>query len=187
MKIMTILTREDCIPKIPYRAMTKEESEKVWEYARTLDSKDQDKFWEQTIPEAREILRQIGGAGFVLGGELSWGNDIDGYGVHSHIYSKTYDNKSGRVETSCDRDKVIGSVDLWESGGFTSNPVQVWYENPAFLEEAIGLRYFFLRNNIPFSDSVNLSSLNREISRLEKEAADKKKVFDRLSQIELKK
>jgi hypothetical protein len=169
-------------PRIPYRKLTKEERDKFWDYAREL--KDTDRFWQQTIPEARRILREIQKGGFVIGGELAWGYPTDSYGSHNHIYQKDYVGR--RIKEDCDYKNVIGSVDLWESGGFVSNPVCLWYENLEVIESVLELRDYLIKNNISFCDSVSIPDLKKEVSDLDKKRRGKLEILSRLEHVQLR-
>lgn len=172
-------------PEIPYRKHTDEEREEFWRYVREFGPKFEGGFWQQTEEQAREVLKTIAEEGFIVGGELGWGNSIDGSGVHSHIYSKNYTGKD--VGRSCDYDSVVGDVSLWEEGGFLSNPVSLWYQNPEVINDTFELRDYLISSDIPFHDSVDLDRIRRQISDLEKRKSGNLEILSRLKDVDLRK
>ena len=173
-------------PKVPFRIISKEEKDKIRDYFReNPKEKYNDKIWMQTIPEARKVIEIIRTGGFFIGGELAHGNGMDGYGVHSHVYSRNYPNQKD-IQENCDYKNVIGSVGLWESWGFFSNPVAVWYQNKDLVIDSIELHNYLDKEGISFRDNVNRGDITDQILSLEQEKRNCQELLDKLSGIELR-
>ncbi|MBU0760450.1 MAG: hypothetical protein KJ718_02185 [Nanoarchaeota archaeon] len=75
------LSKPISAPKIPFRKHASGERQAFWDYARELKIEVQDEFWKQTIPVAQGRVEFLRRYGYVLSGDQSWGNEMDGYGV----------------------------------------------------------------------------------------------------------
>jgi len=150
-------------PKLPYRVFTEEEREEFWNYERNLPPELREIFWQQTKEGAREIIEIIGEGGFIIGGKFEWGCYPEGFGAHRHIYSRNYGGNKN-TEKVCDHDNVIGKISLWEEGGFLSNPVSVWYQNPELINDAMELGDFLISLDISFGDSGDWEKLLKNLN-----------------------
>src|SRR3989344_3567102 len=159
-------------PKIPYRALTDDEQRKLWDFARELKNIDiENKFWQQTIPLAKKRAEQIKNRGYVVTDPLEWGNSEDGYGAHIHVYPCETD--LSELNERVNRTKVIGSLELWQSGGFNQEPLSVWYSPEQGIvkqiEDAFEFREFLIRDKIPFCEYANIARLREQALRLNEE------------------
>jgi len=156
-------------PTVPYRALGDREIEVLFAYVDKQflidDFEGRHNFWKQTMPEGRKVAERIRGAGFVVGGEID-GGDVQGdYWVDCHVYPKGYKTNFD-IERIADSDSVIGTVGLWERGGFDSDPVRVWYDNPKLVTDSLELRSFLMEQGIKFYDCVDFEELERKVSEL---------------------
>lgn len=180
-----LVSRRD-VPKLPYRRLDSEERMGFVDYLRDKGVRyvADDEFWRQTEDSARKIVRQIKDGGFVVGGELSLGQGPESYGVKSHVYPKDYTGK--HIERTMNRERVIGCVHFWESGGLSWNPVQIWYENPEVLNDSLELRNYLITSGISFADSIDLDRLRKDISSDKKRVDGREMVLRRLEDITLR-
>lgn len=182
---MTSSTKK-ALPPVPFRVMTDEERDRTRAYLRDNPSQRyDDEIWMQTANEARKVIEAIRRGGFVVGGELAHGDGMDGYGVLGHVYSKSYPEKE-KVKAICDFERVIGSVGIWEYGGFISNPVSVWYQNMKLIDDSLELRNYLTAQGISFRDNLDVEEVRKRIGRLEAERQDALGLLKKLEGVQLR-
>lgn len=146
----------DKAPSIPYRPLLEDEQRDLFDYANKLPTADaQDEFWQTTRPAALERIARIREGGFVVSEPRGWGCSSEGYGEHVHIYPSGTDLLQFRG--GHERSRVVGSLGLWEAGGFTQEPLWVWYSPDEGgipqIKEALTFRAFLHTTAIPFAES----------------------------------
>lgn len=143
-------------PEIPYRPLSEQEQRVLGDYANKLPTLDaQDAFWQRTREAALERIARIREGEFVVSEPREFGCSSEGYGEHVHIYPAGTD--VSKFRGGYDRAHVIGSLEIWETGGFIQEPLSVWYQPDeggiAQIKEALGFRAFLAKRGIPFTES----------------------------------
>ncbi len=171
-------------PNVPFRPLTEDEQKVCWDFARTLKDIDlENRFWQKTIPYANKRAEQIQNEGYVLTDSSEWGNSMDGFGAHIHIYPPK--TNLADLKERVDRTKVVGSLELWQSGGFIHEPLSVWYSPEQGIvkqiEDAFRFREYLVQEKIPFFETTNIVRLKEQALRLETEAYATRHLIRRLS------
>ena len=129
---------------VPYRALSHKECEKLWGFVRMLSPKKEAIFWKQTLPEALIRIKEIKSGGYVVSEPFYWGIPQEGYGQSVCIYDLGFNIDS--LKKGSEETRALGRLELWETGGFSEEPLAV-YKSRRGSQELMG---FLEEREIPY-------------------------------------
>lgn len=176
------------VAPIPYRALTKEEDERIWDVARRMPWETAERLiWLSTVPAADKRVKQIKDLGYEFSPTGEYGRPEGDAGALVNILAFNPE------PVGLDRFS-IGYVRLWQTGGFNSEPVGLNFGaiddaskrlNPEQVDLAIKLREDLIRAKIPFGDCIEevekeIIVFRMESSRCELRAEELGEIYSRL-------
>lgn len=129
------------VAPIPYRALNKEEREKIWDVARKMPGRDADELiWKSTIPAANARMKEIADLGYEFSEVKSRMGDPGDYRYYVEVTPT-----NSRLD--------VGRVDIWQPGGFDHEPVRLAL---GYIDNVCGIFPGDMRTNCVLSFGANL-------------------------------